>query len=198
MPNDPAKEAFTPAQVPPDGLETPYGYLYRPLSEGKQLIVTIAAFVGGPAFGWVIGQVPGDLTETARNFLYVPMVVIFFMGYSLWIARLNVIAFQGIGWGLLKTLFALIVLRRKPKSIEDVMPSRDKLLEMMVRAQKAGASFAPVGWLVGIVSGLIAMLFDSAMGPARLFLLVGAGCVIWGYLLAWLGRRSWLPFMESE
>ena len=198
MPNDPAKDAVTPAQVPPEGLETPYGYLYRPLTDGKQIIVAIGAFVGGPAFGWVIGQVPGDLTETARNVLFVPMVVIFFMGYSLWIARLNAIAFQGIGWGLLKTLFMLIVFRRKPKSIEDVMPSRDKLLEMMVRAQKAGASFAPVGWLVGLVSGLIAMLFDSAMSPGKLFLLVGGGCLIWGYLLAWLGRRSWLPFMESE
>jgi len=198
MPNDPAKEAFTPAQVPPEGFETPYGYLYRPLTDGKQIIVAIAAFVSGPAFGWVMGQVPGDLTETARNLLFVPMVVIFFMGYSLWITRLNAIAFQGIGWGLLKTLFMLIVFRRKPKSIEDVMPSRDKLLEVMVRAQKAGASFAPVGWLVGLVSGLIAMLFDSAMGSGKLFLLVGGGCVIWGYLLAWLGRRSWLPFMESE
>jgi hypothetical protein len=38
MPNDPAKEAFTPAQVPPEGLETPYGYLYRPLTDGKQII----------------------------------------------------------------------------------------------------------------------------------------------------------------
>ena len=198
MPNDPANPQNAPMDVPPEGLETPYGYLYRPLTNGKQILVAVAAFVAGPAFGWVIGQVPGDLSQAASDAFLVPMIVIFFMGYGLWISRLNAIAFQSIGWGLLKTLVMLILFRRKPKSFEDFMPSRETLLEMAVRAQKAGASFAPVGWLVGLVSGLVAMLFDSAMHPAELFMLVGGGCVTWGYALAWMGRRGWLPFMESE
>ena len=198
MPHDPAKPEFTPLDVPPEGLQTPYGYLYRPLGHGWQIVVVIAAFIGGPAFAWVIGQVPGDLSQTAKDVLFIPMVAIFFLGYGLWIARLNAIAFHGIGWGLLKALFMFIVFRRKPDSVADLMPSRDKLLEMLVRAQKAGSSFAPVGWLVGLISGLAAMLFDSALHPAKLFFLVCGGCVIWGYLLAWLGRRNWLPFMENE
>ena len=198
MPHDPAKPEFTPLDVPPGGLETPYGILYRPLASGLQILVLFAAFIGGPAFAWVIGQVPGDLSQTARDVLFVPMVAIFFLGYGLWIARLNAIAFHGIGLGLLKALFKLIVFRRKPEAVADFIPSRDKLLEMMVRAQKAGSSFAPVGWLVGVIAGLTAMLFDSALHPAKLFLLVGGGCVIWAHLLAWLGRRNWLPFMESE
>ena len=198
MLNDPAKTAFTPTEIPSHGLETPYGYLYRPLTNGKQILVLIAVFFGGPGFGWVIAQVPGDLSQTAKDAMFVPMMAVFFMGYSLWITRLNFIAFQGIGWSLFKVLFNLLVFRRKPKSVEDVIPSRDKLLEMLVRAQKAGTSFAPAGWLVGLISGLIAMLCDSAMGPVKLFLLVGSGCLIWGYLLAWLGRRGWLPFMESD
>jgi len=197
MANDRAKDGFTPTNVPAEGLETPYGYLYRPLPAAWQIVVTFAAFAGGPAFAWVIGQVPGDLSQTARAALFVPIVAIFFLGYGLWIARLNAIAFHGIGWRLLKSLFNLIVLRRKPESLADVMPSREQLLEMMVRAQKAGASFAPVGWLVGIFAGLAATLFDSALQPTNLFLLVAGSCVIWGYLLAWLGRRNWLPFMEN-
>lgn len=197
MPNDPAKPGFTPLDVPPEGLETPYGILYQPPGNGLQILVLFAAFIGGPAFAWVIGQVPGDLSQTARDVLFVPMMAIFFLGYGLWITRLNAIAFHGIGRGLLKALFNFIAFRRKPKSVADLIPSRDKLLEMMVRAQKAGSSFAPVGWLVGLVSGLAAMLFDSALHPAKLFLLVCGACVIWGTLLAWLGRRNWLPFMEN-
>ncbi|UCD69943.1 MAG: hypothetical protein JSW48_07860 [Betaproteobacteria bacterium] len=66
-------------------------------------------------------------------------------------------------------------MRRKPKSIEGVIPSRDKPLEMMVRAQQAGASLAPAGWLVGLVFDVIAMLFDGTMGSGELFLLGGRG-----------------------
>jgi hypothetical protein len=198
MPNDPAKAAFTPTEIPRHGLDTPYGYLYRPLSDGKQIMVLIAVFFGGPGFGWVVAQVPGDLSQTARDVMFVPMMAVFFIGYALWIARLNAIAFQGIGWGLIKMAFNFLVFRRKPESPADILPSRDKLLEMLVRAQKAGASFAPAGWLVGLASGAIAALAESAMSATNLFLLVAGSCLIWGYLLAWLGRRGWLPFMESN
>lgn len=198
MPNDPAKTEFTPTEIPHHGLDTPYGYLYRPLGNGKQILVLIAAFVGGPAFGWVIAQVPGDLSQTARDTMFIPLMAVFFVGYGLWVARLNVIAFQGIGWGLIKMVFNLVVFRRKPQSVEDVLPSRDKLLQMLVRAQKAGASFAPAGWLVGLIAGAIATLCESEMSTTGLFFLVASGCLIWGYLLAWLGRHGWLPFMESN
>jgi len=198
MPNDPAKAVFTPTEIPHRGLDTPYGHLYRPLSNGKQILVLVAAFAGGPGFGWVIAQVPGDLSQTAQDAMFVPMMTVFFVGYALWIARLNAIAFQGIGWGLIKMAFNFLVFRRKPTSPEEILPSRDKLLEMLVRAQKAGSSFAPAGWLVGLIAGAVATLCNSAMSATSLFLLVAGGCLIWGYLLAWLGRHGWLPFMESN
>lgn len=198
MPNDPAKATFTPTEIPQHGLDTPYGYLYRPLSNGKQILVLIAAFVGGPAFGWVIAQVPGDLSQNAQDAMFIPLMAVFFIGYGLWVARLNAIAFQGIGWGLIKMVFNLLVFRRKPQSVEEILPNHDKLLQMLVRAQKAGSSFAPAGWLVGLIAGVIATLIDSAMSATNLFLLVAGGCLIWGYLLAWLGRHGWLPFMESN
>jgi hypothetical protein len=184
-------------EIPDPYLDTPHGRLYRPLGQWSQIGVLIAVFFGGPAVGWVVGQIPGDLSETARTVLYVPYVAIFFLGYAAWVARLNAIAFDTIGRSLLKALFLLIVRKQAPKSAEDVLPSKEKLLEMAVRAQKAGASFGPASWPVGLLAALAALLFDSATAALTLFLLVALTCLAWGHLLARLGRRGWLPFMEE-
>jgi hypothetical protein len=185
-------------EIPGSFLDTPHGRLYRPLGQWWQILVLVAVFFGGPALGWLVGRVPGDLSETARTVLYVPYVAIFFLGYAAWVARLNAIAFDTIGRSLLRALFLLIVRRQPPKAAADVLPSKEKLLEMMVRAQKAGASFGPASWPVAVLAGLIAMMFDSATGALVLFLLVTLTCLSWGYLLARLGRRGWLPFMEES
>jgi hypothetical protein len=179
-------------------VDTPHGRLRKPLGTGRQGLVLVAAFFGGPMLGWAVGQVPLDLSETARTLLYVPFVAVFFLGYAAWIARLKVIAFQALGAPLLRTLFLLIVRRRKPKSIEEVLPTREKLLEMAVRAQMAGASFRRVGWFVGVGAGFVAALFDSSMDAAARFVLVSATCVAWGYALSLLARRGWLPIMEES
>ena len=97
MPNDLAKPRITPPDIPSKGVDTPHGRLYQPLAEGWQIVVMFAAFIGGPAFAWLTGRIPGDLSDNARYVLSVPIVFIFIFGYGLWITRLNVIAFRGIG-----------------------------------------------------------------------------------------------------
>ena len=183
--------------IPGPYIDTPYGRLHKPLPHGRQLLVLVAAFCGGPAVGWVVGQVPGDLSEGARTLVYIPYVVIFMVGYATWVARLNAIAFDTIGRSLLKALFWLIVRRQKPPDAEDLLPSKEKLLEMAVHAQIAGASFFPASWPVAGLAGLISLLFDSATSAIALFLLTSTTCLAWGYLLGWMGRRGWLPFMEE-
>lgn len=185
------------SDIPKQGLDTPSGRLYRPLNQGLQILVAFIAFIGGPALGGLAGKIPGDLSESAQTFLYVPLVAVFFLGYALWVARLHTIAFDGLGKSLLKSLVLLILRRERPKSLEDVLPSKEKLLEMAVRAQKAGASFAVVGWPIGIVSGLVGAFFESAMGFAALFAVFALPSIAWGYLLGFLGRRGWLPVMDE-
>ncbi len=183
--------------IPPEGIDTPRGRLYRPLADGWQFVILIAAFCGGPALGWVVGRIPGDLSETAQTFLYFPYMIVLFLGNGLWLGRLNAIALDGIGRSILKTLFLLFTRRQAPKSIEDVLPSREKLLEMAVKAQKAAASFASVSWPVGFVAGVMAMLFDSAVSAVGLFAMTAISCIAWGYTLGFLGRRGWLPILEE-
>ena len=181
-----------------DVLDTPHGRLYKPLGTGRQALVLAAAFFGGPAVAWAVGAIPGDLSETARTLVYVPFVLVFFLGYAAWVARLKVIAFRGIGAPLLKALFLLVVFRRNPQSVQEVLPTRERLLEMAVKAQIAGASFRRVGWFLGIGAGVVAALFESAMAGTTRFALVAATCIAWGYALAFLGRRGWLPIMEES
>ncbi len=179
-------------------IDTPHGRLYRPLNQWAQIGLLFAVFAGAPAVGWLVGKIPGDLSENARTFIEVPFIAVFFFGYALWIARLNAIAFDAIGKSILKALFLFIVRRRKPKSAEEFIPSREKLLEMAVRAQRAGASFAPVSWPIAVLAGLGATLFDTAWGVGARFALLAVPVIAWGYLLAYLGRRGFLPFMEEN
>jgi hypothetical protein len=178
-------------------METAAGRLYKPQPWGIQACFFVAAFAGAVATGWSVGALMPDLSESARTFLYLPFVMIFFLGYGLWLARLNALAFQFIGKGILKALFMLIVLRRKPQKLEDVLPSREKILEMLVRGQQAASSFFLIAVPVGIVAGLIALLFDGQASPLTRAALVTGGCIAWGWLLMYLGRRGYLPFPEE-
>jgi hypothetical protein len=179
-------------------LETPAGWLYKPQGWAVQGAVFVAAFGGGPALGWVVGAAMPGLSESARTVLYVPFVLIFFLGYGLWLARLNALAFQFVGKGVLKALFMLIVLRRKPQRLEDVLPSKERLLEMLVRGQRAAGSFLAAAVPVALVAGIVAMFFETPLPLLpREGLVVGA-CLGWGWVLSALGRRGYLPFPESE
>jgi hypothetical protein len=181
----------------PTAVETPHGRLNRPLGTGAQGLVLVAAFAAGPALGWAVGLAVGDLSETGRTLLYVPLVAVFFVGYAAWLARLKVIAFRALGLPLLHALFLLLVRRRKPQSIGELLPDREQLLRMAVMAQSAGAAFRRVGWLLGIGGGFVAALLDSATGPATRFVLVSGVTIAWGYALSVLARRGWLPIPEQ-
>jgi hypothetical protein len=125
-------------------------------------------------------------------------VAILFLGYALWTARLQAIAFETLGRGLLRALFLLIVRRKKPESLDDVLPTREKLERMAVRGQKAASSFCLVAFPVAIVSGAITALLDSDTGVAPRVAVVVAASLLWGALLSFLARRGWLPILEPE
>lgn len=178
--------------------ETPFGKLYTPQRTLVQFAVFCAAFFGGPLLGMLVGQVLGGLSETAQTALYVPFVAIFFLGYGLWVSRLNMLGFNLLGRGLLKTFFMLIVLRRKPASIEDILPSPEKFVEAAVKAQKAGWSFFVMSIPVACVSALLAMIVDAETGAVGRAAVVGGACLFWGYCLGWLARHGYMPFMDGE
>jgi hypothetical protein len=184
--------------IPVEGLETPYGRLYPPQSQGKQILTLVAAFVASMSVGRGVAAVPGDLSTTAEVAFHIPYALVFFLGYGLWVARLNAIVFDTFGRSVLKALWQWIVHRRRPDVREEILPSKEKILEMLVKAQKGGASFRGVAWMVAPLGLPLALLCESAMPEMQLFLLLVSTVLAWGYLLGFLGRRGWLPFPEGE
>ena len=184
--------------IPHEGLETPYGHLYRPLNTGKQILVLVTAFIVTMSLGAWVAAVPGDLSSAAQVILHFPYILVFFGGYSIWVARLNAIVFHGIGRSLITILWRLIFHRKQPSSIAEILPSREKLLEMLVKGQRAGASFRGVSWPIALAGALCTMLFETSMLTIELSALTAATVISWGYVLGFLGRRGWLPFPESD
>ena len=184
--------------IPDDGLETPHGRLYRPQSQSKQILVLIAAFVASMSLGGWVAAIPRDLSTAAQVVFHTPYVLVFFLGYGLWVARINAIVFDTIGRSVLKALWQLIVHRKQPDARETILPSKEKLLEMLVKAQKGGASFRSISWGVAPLGVLVGLLCESAMPEMQLVILLVVTVLVWGYLLGFLGRRGWLPFPEGD
>ncbi|MCG8544254.1 MAG: hypothetical protein MJE12_08615 [Alphaproteobacteria bacterium] len=190
--------AETPiAETYPESRDTPHGKVYRPKSWLVQGLFLVLAFFGGPALGEVTGRMLGGVSENAQIFLYLPFVAIFFLGYGLWSARLHAIAFDGIGRGILKALFMLLIRRKKPEGLQDVMPSAEKLEKMAAQAQKAGWSFLVMAVPVALVAALVALFFETEASAFAAASMVGGTCLLWGWVMGLLARRGYLPIMQE-
>ncbi len=186
------------SDIPADGLETPHGRLYRPQSQARQILILIAAFFASMSLGGLIAAVPGDLSSGARVVFHIPYVLVFFFGYGLWMARINAIVFDTIGRSILRVLWQIIAHRKRPDDAAAVLPSREKVVEILVRCQKSGASFRAIGWLVALLSLPLGFFPESSMRGMPLIALLAVTTIAWGALLGVLGRRGWLPFPETE
>ena len=183
-----------PAQ---DFVDTAHGRLYPPRGHWLQGGMLLAVFAAGPGLGWLAGQVLGGVSENAQIGLYFPFPVILFAGYALWAARLKAIAFDGLGRGLLWALARLVIQRKRPERLEDVLPDKDQLTTMAIRAQKAASSFLWGAVPVILLAGLAAVFIDAETGVIQRAAVVTGACLAYAWGLAWLGRRGFLPMLEE-
>ena len=181
----------------PDQRETPHGILYRPKGLGYQILALFGVLIAVLPVSRAVSLLLGGLSANAEVFLFLPLFLIFMMGYGLWLSRLQAIAFGFLGKVLIRAFFNLIVKRRKPENPDNLLPSAEKIEKMAVRAQQAASSFFTVSMPIAVAGGLAALLFESP-APAWLRLTVVAGmCLLWGYGLTWLGRHGYLPLPEE-
>jgi len=183
--------------IPPEGIDTPKGYLYYPPTQGKQVMFLIAAFFTAIFLGWIIGSVPGDLSSFASGALYFIFLLVFFLGYGLWVSLASALAFSSIKWPIIKVLVKLFIRKEKPSSINDFLPEREKLIDLMLRVQKYSRTFLILSWPIGIAGGFATLFMETSMNSAFLFMLVFISSVIYGHTLSYFGRRGYLPLPEE-
>ena len=184
-------------EIPPEGIDTPDGYLYYPPAQGKQTLFLIGSFFSAILLGFLVSSIPGDLSEIATGIIYFIYILIFIMGYSVWVSRISILVFGSFKLPIIRTIYRFLIHREKPGSVHDFLPSREKAIQIMVRAQKYTKAFFILSWLIGVVGGLITTLFNTSLSSTLLFTLVMVSAVTYGYVLSYFGRRGYLPFPEE-
>ena len=184
-------------EIPPQGLETPAGYLYNPPEPGKQVISLITFLFIAVFMGWLQSSIPGDISGFTAAVFYIPYILVFFFGYSAWLGWLNVIIFDSFKWPMIKTLFAFFVKKKKLESVRDILPSNEKMIEMMFRAQKAAKIFFILSFPISIAGGIAVMFIKTSSSTLLLSISVTVSTVFYGYVISYFGRRGYLPFPEE-
>ena len=183
--------------IPPDGIDTPNGYLYNPPKLGKQVLFLIASFFSAILLGLFISSIPGDLSEFATGVICFVFLLVFFLGYGLWVGLVSALLFSSVKWPLIKIFSKFIVRKEKPTSLNELLPEREKLIELMVRAQKYSRTFFILSWPIGFVGGLSTLFIQTSASPVILFVLIIISSAIYGFFLSYFGRRGYLPFPEE-
>jgi hypothetical protein len=191
------KSDYNKLEIPPEGIDTPNGYLYYPPKQGTQILFLIASFFTAILLGLIISSIPGDLSELASGAVYFVYILVFISGYAAWVSWMSALMFDYIKLPLLKIVFGFIFRKKKPGSIEEMLPSREKVFELMVRAQKAAKTFFILSWPIGIAGGFLTMFISTSMDSTLLFALILVSAVAFGYVLSYFGRRGYLPFPEE-
>jgi hypothetical protein len=104
---------------------------------------------------------------------------------------------SSIKWPLIKIIAKFFIRKEKPTSINELIPEREKLFDIMLRAQKYSRTFFILSWPVGIAGGFATLFINTSMNSALLFMLVFISSIVFGYVLSHFGRRGYLPLPEE-
>jgi hypothetical protein len=175
-------------------IQTPEGMVYPLQPLATQLLVLFAALAGSIGLAAFFVWIFGVSAHLHRILVYLPCLLTFAFGFALWLSRLKLIALQGIGKGLWGAAVAMFVTRQRPTNLQELLPTRELLERMAVRAQKAASTFMHVAILLVLGWTPVALLSRLPIG---LVLIVALCTMLYGHLLARLGRHGYLPFPEE-
>ena len=185
------------SDIPPEGIDTAYGHLYPLPKLSMQILFVVVSFLTAILLGLTISIIPGDLSELAKGVIYFIYLLVFILGYSSWVSLLGMLAFSSIKIPMMKMIFRYFVHKEKPVSVEEILPSREKITELLVRAQKSARIFFILSWPIGIVGGIVSLFMNTSINSLIFFVIILITAVIFGYALFYFGRRGYFPFPEE-
>ena len=182
--------------IPAGGMKTENGIVYPMPTLGKQILILVASFFAAIVLGFIISSIPGDLSDLATGILYFVFIIIFILGYTFW-----------VGWMKLKILNAFKktiikgvknILTKNEKGFKnDLSFSEEKLLNLLLASQNSTKIFVIMGWVFGLLGGIISFSFDTSINKPILLVLVIIFAGGFGHLLYYFGRRGYFPFPEE-
>jgi lipid-A-disaccharide synthase-like uncharacterized protein len=182
--------------IPADGLNTEKGLLYPMPATGKQILVLVASFFAAILLGFIISGIPGDLSEFATGVLYFVFIIIFVLGYSVWISWMKLKILGAFKKTILKGV-SNILAKNEAGFKNDLSFPEEKVLDLLLASQKSTKIFAVIGWVFGVLGGIISLSFDTSINKPILFVLVILFAAGFGHLLYYVGRRGYFPFPDE-
>lgn len=182
--------------IPAEGMKTEKGIVYSMPALGKQIIMLVASFFAAILLGFIIGRIPGDLSELATGVLYFVFITIFVLGYSIWIGWMKFKILNAFKKRILKGVKNILTKNEEGLKHDLSLPV-EKVFELLLASQKSAKIFAVMGWLFGLLGGIISLSFDTRMSKLILFLLIIIFAAGFGHLIYYFGRRGYFPFPEE-
>ncbi|MDZ7625886.1 MAG: hypothetical protein U5J96_15760 [Ignavibacteriaceae bacterium] len=182
--------------IPAGGMKTEKGYVYPMPPKGKQIITLVASFFAAILLGFIISSIPGDLSELATGVLYFVFIIIFMLGYSIWIGWMKLKILNAFKKTILKGV-SNILTKNEAGFINDLSFPEEKVLDLFLASQKSTKIFAVMGWLFGMFGGIVSLFFDTSINKSILLVLVIIFAAGFGHLLFYFGRRGYFPFPEE-
>ena len=182
--------------IPATGLKTEKGIVYPMPALGKQILVLVASFFAAILLGFIISSIPGDLSELATGVLYFVFIIIFILGYSILIGWMKLKILNAFKKTILKGV-SNILTKNEEGFKNDLSFPEEKVLELLLASQKSTKIFAVMGWVFGVLGGIISLSFDTSINKTILFVLVIIFAAGFGHLLYYFGRRGYFPFPEE-
>jgi hypothetical protein len=182
--------------IPAGGMITEKGIVYPMPALGKQILVLVASFFAAILLGFIISSIPGDLSELATGVLYFVFIIIFMLGYSIWVGWMKLKILSAFKNTLLKGI-SNILTKNEAGFKNDLDFPEEKLLDLLLASQESTKIFAIMGWLFGLLGGIFSLSFDTSINKPILFVLVIIFAAGFGHLLYYFGRRGYFPFPEE-